>query len=283
MSYSESVLDLRCGGAQLAGILACPESAPRTAIVLVVGGPQYRVGSHRQFLLLSRRLAAAGHAVLRFDYRGMGDSDGAQRSFEDVNDDIAAAVDALQQALPSVQQVMLWGLCDGASAALLYCEARPDPRIGGLCLVNPWVRSAESLARTQVRHYYLDRLKQGAFWKKLLSGRVAASALSELWAKLKMVRSAAPAAQSAMPYQLRMAKAWRAFPGRILLLLSEQDLVAREFADVARSDAGWSGALQRPQVEFHELQGCDHTCSDARSRAVVETFTLAWCQTHAAK
>jgi len=51
-------------------------------VLIVVGGPQYRVGSHRQFLLLSRRLAAEGHPVMRFDYRGMGDASGAMRGFE---------------------------------------------------------------------------------------------------------------------------------------------------------------------------------------------------------
>src|SRR5690349_24048098 len=53
-------------------------------VLLVVGGPQYRVGSHRQFALLCRRLAGRGVPALRFDYRGMGDADGAARTFESV-------------------------------------------------------------------------------------------------------------------------------------------------------------------------------------------------------
>ena len=39
-------------------------------MVIVVGGPQYRAGSHRQFTLLARHIAAAGYPVLRFDARG---------------------------------------------------------------------------------------------------------------------------------------------------------------------------------------------------------------------
>jgi alpha/beta superfamily hydrolase len=48
-------------------------------VLVIVGGPQYRAGSHRQFTLLARSLAEQGFAVLRFDYRGMGDSTGAMR------------------------------------------------------------------------------------------------------------------------------------------------------------------------------------------------------------
>ena len=82
MSYSETPQFIPCGGERMLGILALPAVPADIGIVLVVGGPQTRVGSHRQFVLLSRCLAAAGYAVLRFDYRGMGDSSGEQRGFE---------------------------------------------------------------------------------------------------------------------------------------------------------------------------------------------------------
>ena len=84
-----------------------------------------------------------------------------------------------------------------------------------------------------------------------------------------------------MTYQQRMARAWRQFPGAMLLLLSEHDLVAREFSDVVASDVDWGGALARPKLLTQHLAGADHTCSDARSRALVETSTFAWCQKHA--
>lgn len=71
----------------------------------------------------------------------MGDSGGAQRDFEAIALDIGAAIDALRQACPGVAKIVLWGLCDAASASLLHVEATRDPRIAGLCLLNPWVRS----------------------------------------------------------------------------------------------------------------------------------------------
>ena len=93
---AERVLMLRCEADTMLGILHEPvaPSAP-VGVLIVVGGPQYRAGSHRQFVLLARALAQAGHPVLRFDYRGMGDSDGTVRTFENVDADLRVAVDAL--------------------------------------------------------------------------------------------------------------------------------------------------------------------------------------------
>ena len=74
---SEFPVVFSCGGDQLVGMVH--PAAARLGVVIVVGGPQYRVGSHRQFVLMARDLAREGYPVLRFDYRGMGDSDGAVR------------------------------------------------------------------------------------------------------------------------------------------------------------------------------------------------------------
>lgn len=277
MKYSEATLSFDCSGEQLVGILAAPEVPASTAVLVIVGGPQYRVGSHRQFLLMSRRLAAAGYATLRFDYRGMGDSSGAMRHFEDVGKDIAAAIDALQQAVPSAQDVVLWGLCDGASAALLYCGETRDPRVRGLCLLNPWVRSVQSLARTQVKHYYSQRLRQKEFWLKLLSGKVAWAALSGLAANLRLSASRSKGARADQrSYQQRMAEACKQFPGHIALLLSGQDYVAKEFIDHATTDIHWSGLLQRPQLLRHDVADVDHTFSSAAARQMAEDLTLDW-------
>ena len=80
----ESALWIDCEGAAMLGVLTQPPRPTvtvRIGVLIVVGGPQYRVGSHRQFTLLARRLAAQGYPTLRFDYRGMGDSGGERRRF----------------------------------------------------------------------------------------------------------------------------------------------------------------------------------------------------------
>lgn len=284
MTCTEQPVVFDCAGESLVGVLAMP-SAPADApadlaVLIVTGGPQYRAGSHRQFTLLARAIAAGGHPSLRFDCRGMGDSEGAMRSFERISEDIAAAIDTLfQHARPPVRRVVLWGLCDGASAALLYLHERADPRILGLCLANPWVRSATSLARTHVKHYYWRRLMQRQFWSKFLRGGVARQALADLMANLRLAaRWRRADAASTVPYQQRMAQAWRSFTGEILLVLSGNDFVAREFCEQVNAEACWNGNLEVASLTRLDLATANHTFSDVADTKQVAAATLEWLQ-----
>ena len=281
--YEEDGLLFDCAGATLVGVLARPKLVREPhalGVLIVVGGPQYRVGSHRQFVSLARSLAAQGHAVLRFDYRGMGDSGGEVRDFLSVEADIGAAIGALIAAAPGVRGVALWGLCDGASAALLYCDRVRDSRVERLVLLNPWVRSPQNLARMQVRHYYRERLRERAFWAKLLSGRVAWGALSELARTIgTLVRGQRPPAgqgPSEQPFPSRMADAWNAFDGSILLLLSENDYTAKEFLELAASDDAWKRALTHPALLRRDIAAADHTFSDPGHARTLEQCVADW-------
>lgn len=280
MNWREEALVFDCGDARLLGIVARPDAPRDAGVVVVVGGPQYRVGSHRQFVSLARSLADAGFAVLRFDGQGMGDSPGAPRDFAQFGADIGCAIDALTHAVPQVQRVALWGLCDGASAALLYLHEQRDPRVAGLCLLNPWVRSEASLAKTNVKHYYRQRLMQREFWVKLASGRVALDAVAGLWRNLRTMLRAAPApdALGTAPYQQRMAQAWAAFSGPVLLMMSERDYTANEFDEFSAGDAHWRQAFAARPPERVNLAGADHTCSTRSAQRAAEAATRAWAQ-----
>ncbi len=281
MTYREQAIVFPCERETLVGILTLPAghaTPSEVGLVVIVGGPQYRVGSHRQFLDLSRRVAAAGISVLRFDVRGMGDSTGDQHTFETITPDIAAAIDALQRHVPNVSRVALWGLCDGASAALLYLGAQQDVRVRGICLLNPWVRSEVSLARAHVKHYYWDRLRQRSFWVKLFSGKVAVSALAGLWRNIRLTSgggsNAAP--ESDTPFQERMAVAWRTSEQAILLVLSGNDYTAREFLEYAGTAPAWRGALTMRTCARHDVAGADHTFASKDLRSTVSTLTIEW-------
>lgn len=255
------------------GVLSLGVAAPvaRTGVVIVVGGPQYRAGSHRQFVALARALARAGFPTLRFDYRGMGDSDGERRTFEDVDDDIAGAVSALRAAA-GVSDVVLWGLCDGASAALLY--AARDPGVAGIVASNPWARSAQIAAATRVRHYYLRRIVSADFWRKALTGGVRIGrGAAELGASL---RSAARATPGAGGYLGRMHAAWAAYKGPVLFVLSGNDFTAREFEAWVEQEPARQRLLKRAGVEIYRSDAADHTFSDARARDAVTHRTLEW-------
>jgi exosortase A-associated hydrolase 1 len=282
-----------CGPDRLLGILHPAASDSERGVLVVVGGPQYRVGSHRQFVLLARALAAADTPVLRFDYRGMGDSEGEARTFEGVAEDLRAAIDAFQRELPWLREVVIWGLCDAASAALLY--AHTDARVRGLVLLNPWVRTEAGVARAYVKHYYLARLVNPDLWRKILSGAFDYQAsLRSLWQNAKAalgktgaVTFAAPAADGQSPGTQdgvpslpdRMAEGLARFGGRVLIILSGRDLTADEFRDTVRTSRRWRSLMTDPGLVLHELSDADHTFSSAKWRTQAESWTAAWLET----
>ena len=249
-----------------------------TGVLVVVGGPQYRVGSHRQFVLMARYLAEAGFPVLRFDARGMGDSDGDFPGFEHCVDDISAAIDAFHEHQPGLRRVVIWGRCDGASAALLYLHARGgDPRICGLCLVNPWVRSASTLAMARSAHYYRDRIRSKEFWRKLLTGGVSPQALQGWWNTRRLAKAqSAGRVGGASSFQARMRDALAHFQGRTLLALSGRDLTAQEFLQATEHDAAWQTALGRNTVSRMVFVNADHTFSDLQMQAELFHAMLGW-------
>jgi uncharacterized protein len=276
MPYEERALAFRCGGDTLVGIASVPAAPGTRGVLIVVGGPQYRVGSHRQFALLARHLAAHGIAAMRFDYRGMGDSDGDERDFETIQDDIRAALDAFVDAVPGMRDVVLWGLCDGASAAAMY--APDDARVRGLVLLNPWVRTDDGVARTTLKHHYRDRLRDPAFWRKLAHGKFDYA--GSLTSMLKLVRTAfagrtaADDAQASLPE--RMRQGLHAFGGHTLLVIGGADLTGREFCDVAGSTPAWKRLLSAPRVTWRRLEDADHTFSRRAWRDQVAEWTREW-------
>jgi exosortase A-associated hydrolase 1 len=261
-SPSEQPITFECGSDTLLGILHSPTRLVSTiGVLVIVGGPQYRVGSHRQFVLMARALAESGFSVFRFDYRGMGDSEGSTRNFEDVGPDTAAAIDVFLREQPSLTGVVLWGLCDAASACLIYCKN--DPRVRGLILANPWVRTVEREARARLRHYYLQRLFQRSFWRSALGGKSSMlESMRDLFASVAEMRSSRrsslPTAESFIE---RMEEGLRSFPGPTLFLISEADLTAREFLDLCRESGSWRALVSRSSVGFSHLSATDHTFS----------------------
>jgi len=98
LPYRSESVQFISGGTVLAGTLAVPEQVSALpGVVLVAGaGPHDRDGTfmgHRPLLVLADHLTRAGFSVLRFDERGVGESEGefAPASAELLARDIAAA------------------------------------------------------------------------------------------------------------------------------------------------------------------------------------------------
>lgn len=268
-----------CAGERLFGICHVPEVPLDIGVVVVVGGPQYRVGSHRQFHLLARDLGERGIACLCFDYRGMGDSTGNMRSFDSIDDDIRAAVDALMEQVPVVRRIVLWGLCDGASAAAFY--ACHDARVAGLVLLNPWVRTESGEAKAYLKNYYLQRLVSGAFLAKLLSGEFRPwRSLQSLLGNIRAARNRSSSADVASgriqgDLPARVVGSLARFKGEVLFILSGNDFVAQEFESVV-ADVRHRAVLAASRFGWHRLAEANHTFSTAAWRSEVAKVTAGW-------
>ena len=266
MKTKESPVVFECDGDRLIGILTLPDAPSSLGVLIVVGGPQYRVGSHRQFVDLARALTHEGYPTFRFDYRGMGDSEGAMRTFEDVEPDIHAAVRAFRAACPNVERLVAFGLCDAASAVLMAAE-RIDG-LAGMILANPWVRRAETLNAAVVRHYYRQRILSAEFWRKVALGNVdVRSVVKEFYRRIASFVAAGRRSVDSTPENFvdRMRAGWH-FPVKRLLLLSGRDITAREFEDVRRQDMSWGLGDDVRHLYEVRIADADHTFSTAQSR-----------------
>jgi exosortase A-associated hydrolase 1 len=264
--FNEQAISFDCDGMQLNGILhpGTADVTAKTGVLIVVGGPQYRVGSHRQFVHLARSLASNGVPVMRFDVTGMGDSDGEKRAFYQLNSDIRAAIDIFMAHLVELDGVVLWGLCDGASAALIY--APPDCRVKGLVLVNPWLENSEARAKTYLFNYYLRRLLCRSFWGKLISGQIDISkSTSELTSFFNTVASGVESSASkeniTASYQSQMLAAFQELRVPLRWVFSGNDLTAKEFENFYHANKYWQKFAKSKSLSCKRLPEADHTFS----------------------
>lgn len=132
-------------GAKLFGFIHFPKSESNTirfnesrGVVFCHPFAEERNISHRITTDFARFLSGEGYHVLRFDYRGCGDSEG---EFENATlntrlSDIGRAIDILQQHM-GTNHVTLFGLRLGATLSILYAAVRPQ--IKSLILWEPIV------------------------------------------------------------------------------------------------------------------------------------------------
>ena len=253
MNIEQRALHFFCNGSSLVGVVDIPERPLPRGVLILADSSQYRVGSHRQFTLLSRVLATRGIPMMRFDRRGMGDSDGEPRAFDTIDDDVRAALKEFFIQVPEMKEIVLLGLGDAALAASLY--APTDERVCALVLLNPLPSDGD--AASALRHHYLARLGEVAFWKRIASGKINLPAHAA--ALRENVRIVAHERRGGLPR--RIAASLAGFPGRVLLVLSGDDQAAKRFVrrlarhnarfrcvDVARADHAFTSGAARDAV-----------------------------------
>lgn len=162
-----------CEGARLAATLDRADG--QTGLLLVSGGNEVRAGAWNGQARLAAQVAAEGYPVMRFDRRGVGDSEGTNREFRSSGEDIATALAAFRKECPQLSRVVAFGNCDAASALMLIGGVGFD----ALVLSNPWTieNDGEEAPAEVVRAHYRRRLADPAAVMRLLRGQVSPTTL----------------------------------------------------------------------------------------------------------
>lgn len=252
-----------CEGLKMAASLDMASGT--TGLLIISGGNELRAGPWSSQAKMADKIAASGFPVLRFDRRGVGDSEGANGTFAASGPDIAAAITAFRSHVPTLNKIVAFGNCDAASALMLTGGAGCD----ALVLANPWTFDPEPALESQtvieesvatpmppaaMRSYYLRRLMNPAALKRLFSGRVKVG---------KMANSLVDAVRPAPPPSIlaeEMARGLQAFPGPATILLAANDRTAQAFKAV------WNKGDTRVR-----------TCPDA-GHSFVEPQARVWLQ-----
>ena len=155
-------------------VLHRPVAGPaRCGVVLCSALAEEKLWSHRVYVNAARDLAKAGVAVLRFDYRGEGESDleFEDTGFETRAADALGAADVLLENEPGLPGFFLLGHRLGCAPAAMAASRSGDRALGliawdpvasGSGFLMQWLRSvlAADLAQTGTAATRADLLKQ---------------------------------------------------------------------------------------------------------------------------
>ncbi len=122
-------------GQAIAASLHVPATTPAPAVVMCHGYTGMRMEAHFLFVKAARELCAAGMNVLRFDFRGSGESEGA---FEEmtIEGEIADALAAVETicAEPTVDPTRVGVLGLSLGGLVAACTAARSDRVTALVL-----------------------------------------------------------------------------------------------------------------------------------------------------
>ena len=258
-------LAFACEGSALAATL--DEAPRRTGLLIVSGGNEVRSGAWSGQALLAAEIAAAGFPVLRFDRRGVGDSDGPNGGFRTSGPDLAAAIAAFRAT--GVSRVVGFGNCDAASALMLAGGSGFD----ALVLGNPWTfdevgdvggEDATPMPPAALRAHYLRRLTDPRALWRLMTGKVGFGGLASGLAGASRATTRSVLATD-------MERALAGFSGEVVFVVAGRDRTGQAFL------ANWNRADHRVRI----CAGATHSFVEPEARAwlrdeVLNILNAAW-------
>ncbi|WP_407170723.1 alpha/beta fold hydrolase [Bradyrhizobium sp. ORS 111] len=266
----------------LIGIVAQPAgpfAADRLSVVILNTGTIHRVGHHRMYVALSRRLAQAGLTVLRFDFSGLGDS-ATHRSKQPLLQsnfaDIGSALSWLEKT-QGISRCILVGLCSGADHAILYGFS--DPRVIGSVLIDPYI--------PPTARYFVDyasrRLRDVRSWRnfRLHKSKLMRRLVERFSYGLYREKTPQHLAYQGLDARASLEEVYDAAVKASIKLLvictgrhhAPRQTYREQFIN-AFSNVSFGGSLR---LEF--FQDADHTFSSAQSRKDLEDLVVKWCET----
>ena len=291
-------------GCRLFGMLSRPpaEALRRdTGIVILNPGPTDRNGPERLYFKLAELFAAEGYPVLRFDARGVGESEGEcfvvlvgslfSVVFTKIQTgiwvpDTEAAIDFMI-ARTGVKQVILGGLCGGAITALLAGAEHPKV-IGQFMIGNPTTLSSkasevqdlpESVLSRDAKLYW-EKLFRPSAWLRVLTlktdlrtfWKVALSRIRPRTQKEKANGSEAGSAKL-NPFFVRSFHSAIAGGKKLLFVYSENDYLWHEYQEY------FSPSLEKGSAggfELATIPKANHNLTETDWQGALHKILIAW-------
>lgn len=290
---------------RLHGLLHAP--SPGTGlgvcILLLSPGIKGRVGPHRLYLKLANRFVGLGFHVLRFDFYGLGDSEGriAESQLVDVYNtilsgryvgDTIAAMNWMQST-HGIGRFIGSGLCGGSISALLTAEV--DSRIECLLGIGlptaleggseNWGRVLTQYEISVLRGYYVRKLTDPKSWLRLVSGK---SSYGIIWRTIQQwlqgKRTGHHVAAQVAAHEMgntnpRFASAFIAMlesSRPMLLVFSQADRLRYEFEEHFEATHAARVLPSRSLYKIHVIPNANHVMSDAASVNELLDVSVAW-------
>ncbi len=290
-------------GLRLFGIVHEPSPDRRTdlAIILLSPGVKMRVGPHGLYSKMAAAFAERGYWVLRFDFYGLGDSEGVigEKYLADLYasiqvgryvGDTAAAIEWMRKAY-GIRRVILGGLCGGAITAVLASPSRDDVA-GILALGLPVMLDGTNVDKYryitkgqlgQIRRGYLRKLTDWRAWLRLLTlrsdFRLLARSLGS--AAGRTARQNSDAGGPKDNTNSLFPPAFLAFLSRrrpVLLLFSEMDRLWWEFEEKFLSRHRAAVEQHKDLLEIGVIAGANHVLTFEQWQADMLARSLAWLE-----
>ena len=271
-------------GLTLVGVVHEPEPhAPRrdVGVILLSPGVKMRVAPQRLYLRIAEMLTGIGFTVLRFDFYGLGDSEGTVN--EPLLKDLYGSIqvgryigdtrDAIKwfQRTYGFRSVIVGGLCGGAITGLL--AAAEEPAVCGVLGYGVPVMLDSSTADprrymtagqlSSIRAKYLAKLRNPSAWLRVFTFKTD---FRLLWKSLRKSRSkkpstssdAAPPPDNANPcFPKALFKVLdRSTP--VLLLFSGADRLYAEFNEKFLTRHGEAFAARAAHVDVRVVESANH-------------------------